>query len=133
MSKSPAHQQHPDHRIAQRHLEQRISVTAQGEALAESADVIRVDEDGSPARYYFPRADVKMEKLQPSDTTTRCPFKGTARYFNVVTKEGVLRDAVWSYEQPYDEHRDLKERLAFYDDKVPQLHIGSAAMTEDSA
>jgi uncharacterized protein (DUF427 family) len=132
MASSPGHQQHPKHRIQTQRLKERMSVTANGEVIAESNDVLRVDEDGSPARYYFPQSDVKMEKLQPSDTSSQCPFKGTARYFNVASSAGVLRDAVWSYEQPYDEHRDLRGRLAFYDDKVPQLHIGSAAMNEGS-
>jgi uncharacterized protein (DUF427 family) len=130
MTQSPGHQQHPDHKIQTQPLRQRMSVTAKGEVIAESNDVLQVKEDGSPVRLYFPRSDVNMNKLQPSETTSRCPFKGTARYFNVVVGNVVLRDAVWSYEQPYDEHRDLQGRLAFYDDKVPELHIGAARMAE---
>lgn len=130
MARSPGHQQHPEHKVQSLPVRQPMSVTANGELVAESTDVLRLNEDGSPGRFYFPRGDVKMEMLQPSDTTSQCPFKGTARYFNVVLKDGVLHDAVWSYEQPFDEHRDLQGRLAFYDDKVPQLHIGSAAMSE---
>jgi uncharacterized protein (DUF427 family) len=132
MAKSPGHQQHPEHKVQSLRVQQHMSVTANGEVIAESGDVLRLNEDGSPGRYYFPRGHVKMQKLQPSQTTSECPFKGTARYFNVVLDDGVLHDAVWSYEQPYDEHRDLQGRLAFYDDKVPQLHIGKAAMAGDS-
>jgi len=131
MAKSPGHAQHPEHKVQSLRIPQPMSVTASGEVIAESSNVLRLNEDGSPGRFYFPRGDVKMEMLQPSDKTSECPFKGTARYFDVVLKDGVLHDAVWSYEEPFDEHRDLKGRLAFYDDKVPQLHIGSAAMAED--
>ena len=131
MNKSPGHQQQPEHRVASRWLAQRMSVTVAGEVIAQSSHVLRLDEDGQPARFYFPRADVDMARLKPSTTATTCPFKGTARYFDVLTRGDVLRSAVWSYEDPYDEHRNLEGRLAFYDDKIPQLHLGGAAMQEE--
>ena len=123
MSKSPGHQQHPEHRVAERHLDQRMTVSVNGEVIADSQDVIRVDEDRSPARFYFPRSDVKMDKLQASQKTTECPFKGTARYFSISSGGKELRDSVWSYETPYDEHLDLAGRVAFWDDKVPEIEV----------
>lgn len=127
MSKSPGHRQHPDHKVTEQHLDQRVKVEVAGQVLAESSDVVRVDEDGCPPRYYFPRGDVRMDRLQPSATTTQCPFKGTAHYFSIEADGTRLADAVWSYGEPYDEHRDLAGRLAFYDDKVPQIHISPKA------
>jgi uncharacterized protein (DUF427 family) len=123
MSKSPGHKKFPDHKVEEKRLAERMKVEIDGEVIAESSDVIRVDEDEMPARYYFPRADVQMDKLERSDTTTKCPFKGTAHYFSLNVGGRKFDDAVWSYERPYDEHRELKNRLAFYDEKVREIQI----------
>lgn len=127
MTKSPGHRKFPDHKVREEPLRQRWRVEVDGEILAESTDVIKVDEDGSPVRLYFPRADVRMEKLKRTATTTECPFKGTARYFSLKVSGKTLKDAVWTYEEPFDEHRALEGRLAFYEEKFPQIVIKPAA------
>ena len=126
MSKSPGHQKWPEHQIVEEQLQQSINVEVEGVVIAHSTHVIKVDEDKHPTRYYFPRADVRMEKLERSDSTTECPFKGTANYFSLNLGERRLEDAVWTYEDPYDEHRHLKDRLAFYDDKFPEIAVRPA-------
>jgi uncharacterized protein (DUF427 family) len=123
MSRSPGHQEHPDHKVRERRLSQAMQVAVNGEIVAESSDVIKVEEDGNPARYYFPRNDVKMDRLERSATTTRCPYKGEARYFNLKVGGKQFDDAVWTYEHPYDEHLALTERVAFYDEKLPGIQI----------
>ena len=127
MNKSPGHQKWPDHKVKEEHVGGRVQVEVNGEIVADSNDVIKVEEDGYPDRYYFPRSDIKMDKLERSETTTQCPFKGTAHYFTLKTASKRLGDAVWSYEDPYDEHSDLKDRLAFYDEKAPEIHVRPAA------
>ena len=123
MSKSPGHQKWPDHKVQEKHIGQRVQVKINGDVVADSNDVIKVDEDQHPPRYYFPRSDVKIDKLERSDTTTECPFKGTAHYFNLNLGDKKFEDAVWTYEDPYEEHRALKDRVAFYDDKFQEIHI----------
>lgn len=123
MSKAPGHEKWPSHRVDERHVEKRVIARVNNEIIADSRDVIRVEEDGSPERFYFPRNDVKMEKLHSTPTKTECPFKGHASYFSIDTGQRELQDAAWSYESPYDEHSDLKERIAFYTDKIPEIEI----------
>lgn len=121
--KSPGHQKFPDHQVREARVGRTVKVSFNGTTIAESANTIQVIEDKAPVRYYFPRADVRMERLQPTATTSECPFKGIASYFNLETDGKLLKDAVWSYQTPYDEHADLAQRVAFYDDKYSDIKV----------
>ena len=123
MSQSPGHRKWPGHQVREEPLRQPEEVEVEGVVVASSSDVIKVVEDKSPVRYYFPRADVSSGKLERSRTTSECPFKGTASYYSLNVGERQLNDAVWSYEDPYDEHLALKGRMAFYDDRFPEIHV----------
>ena len=127
MSESPGHQKWPEHKVLETPVDRRVTVELNGQILAQSRHAIRVEEDGSPGRYYFPRSDVRMDRLQRTSTTSQCPFKGTAHYFNLSMdgggNGGRLDEAVWSYEDPFDEHQALKDRLAFHDDKYRDIRV----------
>jgi uncharacterized protein (DUF427 family) len=125
MSRSPGHQQHPEHKVVETPVDARMTVELNGEQLADSRDVVKVNEDGQPARFYFARSDVKTEHLKASDTTTLCPFKGRASYFHIRHGDHQVEDAAWSYEEPYDEHAGLRGRLAFDESRSDGLLIRS--------
>ena len=93
----------------------RVVAKFRGETIADTRDALALTEGSYPVVYYFPRKDVRMDRLERSTHSTHCPFKGDASYFSL--KDGA-RDAVWSYEQPFDEMAAIREYLAFYPDKV---------------
>jgi uncharacterized protein (DUF427 family) len=121
--KSPGHRDHPDHKVIESQAQGRVTVTVDGEIVADSRDAIRVDEDGSPPRYYFPRSDVKMDRLARTETTSVCPFKGKANYFSLRSGGRTITDAVWTYEEPFEEHPGLAKRIAFWSEKDPGIAI----------
>jgi len=59
-------------------------------------------ESGLPTRWYFPKDDVRLEHLTPTDTITHCPYKGAASYWsaNIGPTPQAHRDIAWSYEDP---------------------------------
>jgi uncharacterized protein (DUF427 family) len=118
MNSAPGFKTHPDHRIETKAEKRRLRVTFRGEVLADTGDALAMQEGSYPVVYYFPRKDVKMDRLARTAHSTHCPFKGDASYFSL--KDGP-ENAVWSYEQPYDEMAAIKDYLAFYPNKVDSI------------
>ena len=118
MSASPGFKQHPDHRITTKPAGVRVQVKFKGEVIADTSEAIRLEEADYPAAYYIPRKHVKMDRLVRSRHQTYCPFKGQASYYSL---DGGPENAVWSYEQPYDEMTAIKDLLAFYPNKVDSI------------
>ena len=48
-------------------------VRAGGAVLGESMQALEMTEGDYPPVIYFPRADIAMAFLEPSDTTSTCP------------------------------------------------------------
>ena len=63
---------------------------------------------------YFPPNAVSRAHLEPSDTTTVCPWKGTASYYHVVVDGEVNRDAAWYYPNPKPAAEQIKDHVAFW-------------------
>ena len=114
----PGYKKYPDHRITTKPAGVRVRVKLDGEVIADTRDAIKLEEGDYPVVYYIPRKDVKMDRLVRSKHQTVCPFKGTASYYSL--KNGA-ENAVWTYETPYDEVSVIKERLAFYPEKVDSI------------
>lgn len=89
-------------------------VRAGGAVLCESSGALELSEGDNPAVIYFPRGDIAMAFLEPTDQKTTCMHKGDASYFSIVTKSQTLTNAAWSYENPKADVAEIKDYIAFY-------------------
>lgn len=77
--------------------------------IAESDDIVILDGD-----IYFPMESAKTEFLKKSSSTSICPCKGKAFFYDVVVGEKLNRDAAWYYPDPGKDCEQLKRRIAFW-------------------
>jgi uncharacterized protein (DUF427 family) len=107
-----------DHPIWTEPYPRRVRAFLDGVAVADSTRVLLLLEAGHLPVYYFPPADVRNDLLEPTGTSTHCPYKGDASYWSITVGERVVRDAVWSYQDPLPERTDIKGYLAVYWSRV---------------
>ena len=92
----------------------RIRADFGGETIAESDRVLVMHETRLPPVYYFPRDDVRMDLLRKTEHRTHCPFKGNASYWTLEAGGRTAKNAVWGYEEPYDEAEGVRDCVAFF-------------------
>ncbi len=108
----------PDYKVTLERSPRRVRVKFNGETIADSSAAHLLFETRHLPVYYFPRGDVRMDKLTPTDHHSFCPYKGTASYWTIRVGDKVSENAVWGYPDPYDEVPALKDFVAFYWDRV---------------
>ena len=89
-----------------------------GETIVDSERALRVLETKHDPVIYFPRDDVRMDRLSRTEHHSFCPFKGDASYFSIEVGGRSAENAVWSYEEPLEAVAGLKDYVAFYRDHV---------------
>ncbi len=77
--------------------------------VAESDRTVVVE-----GNHYFPPEAVKKELLVPSETTSVCPWKGTASYYSLEVGGQRNEDAAWFYPDPKDAAVQIKDHVAFW-------------------
>lgn len=83
--------------------------TWQNTVLAESDQTVVVE-----GNHYFPPDSIKREFFQESDTTTVCPWKGTAHYYSVVINGQSNKDCAWVYPETKPEANNIRGYVAFW-------------------
>lgn len=80
-----------------------------GQVLAESERFELVE-----GNVYFPPETVDRRWVKPSDTTTICPWKGTAHYYTLAVAGAENKDAAWYYPDPKTAAANIKDHVAFW-------------------
>ncbi|HEX2041017.1 MAG TPA: DUF427 domain-containing protein [Acidimicrobiales bacterium] len=112
------HARDPHKRVDVVPSERHVRVELGGEVVAESRRPHALFETSLPTRWYLPLEDVRQELLVPSDRVSRCPYKGTARYWSVQAGGHLYRDVAWSYPEPVVECPRITGLVAFFNERV---------------
>jgi len=77
--------------------------------IAESNETVMIE-----GNHYFPVESVDNGLLTDSDTTSYCPWKGTANYYSIEVNDETNQDAAWYYADPSDAANEIRGRVAFW-------------------
>lgn len=80
-----------------------------GTVLAESNQTVKVE-----GNQYFPPQSLRREFLTPSATASRCPWKGTASYYDVTVDGQVNKGVAWYYPHPSPAVAQIAGHVAFW-------------------
>ncbi len=101
-------------RISLERNHKRIRVFFAGHVIADTTRAVYLFEKGHLPVYYIPRDDVRTDSLEPLDATTWCPWKGKARYWDLVVDDRRAERSLWGYDEPLKDSLDLSWYVAFY-------------------
>lgn len=99
----------------------RVRVQFAGQVVAASDSALSLREGSFPPVLYIPRDDADMSCYRQTEHATHCPYKGDASYFSLVMGDRVAENAVWTYEEPFEEVAAIREYLAFYPHRVDSI------------
>lgn len=80
-----------------------------GQVLAESDDTVVVERN-----HYFPASSLDMAFFRPSDTTSKCFWKGTANYYTITVDGKDNPDSAFYYAKPKKAASNITDRVAFW-------------------
>ena len=103
---------HTGYRVIVEPNAQRVRAIVDGITIADSTRAMVMRETRLPHVFYFPRDDVRMDLMTRTDHRTHCPFKGNASYWTLAAGNRQVANAVWSYEDPYDESSSVQNYVA---------------------
>ncbi|MFI5266682.1 MAG: DUF427 domain-containing protein [Chloroflexota bacterium] len=117
------HPRDPHKRIDVLRSSRHVRVVLGGETIADTRRPSLLFETHLPTRYYIPRGDVRMDLLAPTDTHTRCPYKGVASYWSADVNGKTFKDVVWTYPVPIPECPKIEQLLCFFNERIDAIYV----------
>jgi uncharacterized protein (DUF427 family) len=122
------HPRSPYARVDAIRSSRQIRVEIDGVVVAESTAPVLLFETGLPTRHYIQRTDIDFSRLERTEKTTYCPYKGTTSdYWSARIGDVVHSDIAWSYAYPSSQVLQIAGLVAFYDEKVDTFLDGVPA------
>ncbi len=118
-NKAPGFDKYPGYTVTREIIAQEVVVSVGDTELCRTRGAIWLQESKHKPALYLPRQDIPAALLVNTDTSTYCPFKGTASYHSVA---GVA-DVLWYYPEPYVEVDYLVDYVGLYQDRADAITI----------
>lgn len=80
-----------------------------GAVLAESDRTVVLE-----GNHYFPPEALDRRYFRESEHRTVCPWKGEASYFHIVVDGRTNENAAWTYREPKEAARAIRDHVAFW-------------------
>lgn len=112
------HPRNPYHRVDCLRASRTLRVELAGVVLVDTTETVAVFETSLAPRLYVHADSVRMDLLETSSTTTYCPYKGKASYWNAAVAGTTVEDAAWSYLDPFPECLLIRGLLSFDEKRV---------------
>jgi uncharacterized protein (DUF427 family) len=112
------HLRDPYHRVDVREGSRHVRIEAGGETVAETDRPKLLFETGLPVRFYIPPEDVRSDLLRPTETSSVCPYKGSASWWSVEVGGRRLEDVAFGYPEPLPEAQAVRDHVCFLGEGV---------------
>jgi uncharacterized protein (DUF427 family) len=106
-----------------------IEVIFNGVLIAQTTSAKRVLETSHPPVYFIPPEDVTTDCLFRRVRDNYCPYKGCAKFYDIVVK-GIKKEyAAYTYPNPWDGYSKIKEHFVFYAHKMDECKVNGERVT----
>ncbi len=108
-----AWEKHPNYCINIETIEYRLQLKFRDVIIADSENVLILNEPGIKPNYYFPREDINHNYFSLTNKVTFCPFKGLASHWTLSTEDESTKILAWSYDDPFKKLKIIQNYVAF--------------------